>query len=204
MGGPGGQLAEYALARSWPQRPGSPACCSSSCVATRCAASCSASSGRPCRWAEMPHPSRRPGRCRPVRAAPDGGQRGTVRAAPDGGQRGTARVDTDGGQRGSVTAELALLLPAVVVVLLVCATLGAAAIGQLQCADAARAAARAAAIGEPAAAVAAVARDLAGAHAQVQVDREGEWVEVTVTRPMAGALELSARGTARAWVEPAP
>ena len=36
--------------------------------------------------------------------------------------------------------ELALLLPAVVVILLVCATLGAAAIGQLRCADAARAA----------------------------------------------------------------
>jgi len=140
----------------------------------------------------MSHPCRRPGRRRPVPAALHGGRRGPVTAS------------SAGGQRGSVTAELALLLPAVVVVLLVCATLGAAAIGQLQCADAARAAARAAAIGEPAAAVAAVARDLAGAHAQVHVDREGEWVEVTVTRPLVGALELSARGTARAWVEPAP
>jgi len=175
----------------------------------------------------MPHPSGRPGgrrpvpapdggrhgpvtaysagvQRRPVPAAADGGQRGSVRVDPARGQRGSRAEDPARGQRGSVTAELALLLPAVVVVLLVCATLGAAAIGQLQCADAARAAARAAAIGEPAAAVAAVARDLAGAHAQVQVDREGEWVEVTVTRPMAGALELSARGTARAWVEPAP
>src|SRR5699024_4510064 len=97
------------------RRPGSPACCSSSCVATRCAASCSASSVRHCRWAEMSHPCRRPGRRRPVPAALHGGRRGPVTAS------------SAGGQRGSVTAELALLLPAVVVVLLVCATLGAAA-----------------------------------------------------------------------------
>lgn len=106
------------------------------------------------------------------------------------------------GERGSVTAELALLLPAVVVILLVCATLGAAAIGQLRCADAARAAARAAAIGEPVTVVEAVARDLAGEDAQVRVDRTGRWVEVTVTRPLPAAPELQARGSARAWVEP--
>lgn len=106
------------------------------------------------------------------------------------------------GERGSVTAELALLLPAVVVILLVCATLGAAAIGQLRCADAARAAARAAAIGEPAAVVETVARDLAGDDAQVRVDRTGQWVEVTVTRPLPAAPELQTWGTARAWVEP--
>ena len=65
-------------------------------------------------------------------------------------------------------------------------------------------AARAAAIGEPAAVVEAVARDLAGEHARVRVDHAGEWVEVTVSRPLAGALELEAQGAARAWVEPAP
>ncbi len=112
------------------------------------------------------------------------------------------------GERGAVTAELALVLPAVVMVLLVCCTLGAAVLGQVRCADAARAAARAAAIGEPVTVVAAVARDLAGADAEVSVDVDGSWVEVVVVRPVAagvlGAGTLEARGSARAWVEPGP
>lgn len=109
-------------------------------------------------------------------------------------------------ERGAVTAELALVLPAVVVVLLVCAALGASALGQLRCADAARAAARAAAIGEPVVVVEDVARDLAGADAQVSVTRDGGWVEVVVSRPVAAGPtwlgELRAEGAARAWVEP--
>lgn len=116
------------------------------------------------------------------------------------------RGERDSTEAGSVTAELALVLPAVVVVLLVCATLGAAALGQLRCADAARAAARAAAIGEPIAVVEDVARDLAGAGAQVTVTRDGAWLEVRVSRPVAGGPawlgELRAQGSARAWVEP--
>ncbi|TNC17554.1 pilus assembly protein TadE [Georgenia sp. 311] len=109
-------------------------------------------------------------------------------------------------ERGSVTAELALLLPAVVVVLLVCLTLGAAVLGQVRCADAARAAARAAAIGEPAAVVAAVARELAGPEADVTVAEDGGWVEVRVSRQVAsdvpGLSGLRAAAVARAWVEP--
>ncbi|HLV04191.1 TadE family type IV pilus minor pilin [uncultured Georgenia sp.] len=105
-----------------------------------------------------------------------------------------------------MTAELALVLPAVVVVLLVCTTLGLAAVGQLRCADAARAAARAAAIGEPADVVLAVAQDLAGPDAAVTVTRRGEWVEVTVSRPVGAVLPgveaLRASAEARAWVEP--
>lgn len=112
------------------------------------------------------------------------------------------------GERGAVTAELALVLPAVVMVLLVCCTLGAAVLGQVRCADAARAAARAAAIGEPAAVVVAVARELAGPDAAVSVDTDGPWVEVVVSRPVAagvlGAGTLEARASARAWVEPGP
>ncbi|MCM3662548.1 pilus assembly protein [Georgenia satyanarayanai] len=113
-----------------------------------------------------------------------------------------------GDERGAVTAELALVLPAVVMVLLVCCTLGAAVLGQVRCADAARAAARAAAIGEPAAVVTSVARELAGADAAVSVDIDGSWVEVVVSRPVAsgvlGAGTLEARASARAWVEPGP
>lgn len=110
--------------------------------------------------------------------------------------------------RGAVTAELALVLPAVVMVLLVCCTLGAAVLGQVRCADAARAAARAAAIGEPAAVVSSVARELAGADAEVSVATDGSWVEVVVSRSVApgvlGAGTLEARASARAWVEPGP
>lgn len=120
--------------------------------------------------------------------------------------RAAGRRSGADGQRGSVTAELALLLPAVVVVLLVCTTLGAAVLGQVRCADAARAAARAAAIGEPASVVQAVARDLAGPDVEVVVDEAGGWVEVRVSRPVAGGVpgtaSLRARASARAWVEP--
>lgn len=105
-----------------------------------------------------------------------------------------------------MTAELALLLPAVVVVLLVCLTLGASVLAQVRCADAARAGARAAAIGEPASAVAAVARELAGPDAAITVGEEGTWVEVRVSRQVAtdvpGLGGLRATATARAWVEP--
>lgn len=108
--------------------------------------------------------------------------------------------------RGSVTAELALALPAVTMLLATVLVLGSAAIGQLRCADAARAGARAAALGEPAAQVAAVAAHLAGDGAIVAVDRDGGWVTVTVSSPVgAGPLgggPLRARASAAARVEP--
>lgn len=123
-----------------------------------------------------------------------------------GQEHGRAAATAARHERGSVTAELALLLPAVVVVLLVCLTLGGAALGQLRCADAARAAARSAAIGEPTSVVVEVARTLAGPDADVTVSRHEQWVEVSVSRPVAssvpGAGSLRARATARAWVEP--
>lgn len=119
---------------------------------------------------------------------------------------GPTRAAAGDRERGTVTAEVALVLPAVVVVLLVCCTLGAAVLGQVRCADAARAAARAAAIGEPAAVVLAVARDLAGPEAQVSVETDGQWVQVVVSRPVAGEVlgdrTLRARAEASAWREP--
>lgn len=134
-----------------------------------------------------------PGRPEP-RAGPG---RPEPRAGPEGGARD---------ERGAVTAELAIVLPAVVVLLLACAVLGAAVLGQIRCADAARAGARAAAIGESEEQVVAVAQQLAGDEAAVTVSREGAWVVVEVSRPVAGDLlglrGLSASATARAWVEP--
>lgn len=126
-----------------------------------------------------------------------------LRAGGRGGAPARPRV---GAERGAVTAELAILLPAVVLLLLVCGVLGAAVLGQIRCADAARAGARAAAIGESHEQVVAVAQQLAGDDAEVLVSRDGAWVEVRVARPVAGELvglgALQASATARAWVEP--
>jgi hypothetical protein len=112
----------------------------------------------------------------------------------------------DGRERGAVTAELAVALPAVVLVLVVVLTLAAAAGAQMRSADAARAAARAAAIGEDDATVRATALRVAGDDATVGVVRGDPWVEVRVTTPVVGgwlsASPLHASGEAVAWVEP--
>ncbi|NMR19782.1 TadE family type IV pilus minor pilin [Cellulomonas fimi] len=108
-------------------------------------------------------------------------------------------------ERGSVTAELALALPAVALLLAAVLVLGSAAVTHLRCADAARAAARAAALREDPAQVVATAKRLAGADAAVQIVRDDAWVTVTVTRAVSGlewAVPLRASATATAWVEP--
>lgn len=98
---------------------------------------------------------------------------------------GSARLADDGRQRGSVTAELALALPAVVLVLLLVLTAGNAAISQMRCTDAARAAARAAALGEDQAQIAAIVTDLAGPSATIVLTERDGWVRVRVSRPVA-------------------
>jgi len=111
-----------------------------------------------------------------------------------------------GAETGTVTAELALGLPAVVAVLAVVLVLASGATTQLRCADAARAGARAAALGEGIAEVQAVAGRLAGTGAAVRVQRSGTWVTVTVRHGVAaGPLAttgLVAEGRATARVEP--
>ena len=102
-----------------------------------------------------------------------------------------------------MTAELAVGLPAVVTVLAAVLLLSSAATAQLRCADAARAGARAAALGDDSGAVTAIADRLAGGGARVRVDRDGTWVTVTVRRPVASGLfdaglTATARATARA------
>lgn len=110
------------------------------------------------------------------------------------------------GDRGSVTAELAVALPAVLLVLVAVLVLTTAAVTQLRCADAARAGARAAAIGEDTEGVRATVARVAGPGADVTVAREGEWVTVAVSAAVAGeglrAGPLVARARAVAWVEP--
>ncbi|RYV49380.1 TadE family type IV pilus minor pilin [Pengzhenrongella frigida] len=109
-------------------------------------------------------------------------------------------------ERGSVTVELALALPAVALLLVAVLVLGSAAVGQLRCADAARAGARAAALGEEPAQIAATARRVAGPGAAVGVDLNGEWVTVTVSRGVVAgpfsSAPLRAQASAVARVEP--
>lgn len=108
-------------------------------------------------------------------------------------------------ERGAVTAELAIGLPAVVLVLVAVLTLAAASSAQMRAQDAARAGARAVAVGEPAEVVAAAVSRVGGPAAEVVVSREGEWVRVTVSRPVAAsgpAAVLRATGSAVAWAEP--
>ena len=103
-----------------------------------------------------------------------------------------------------MTAELAVALPAVVVLLVVVLVLATSVGTQLRCADAARTGARVAALGEGPGAV--EAARVAGAGARVEVAHDGDWVTVTVSRAVtsgplrAGSLRASA--AAVAWAEP--
>jgi len=102
-----------------------------------------------------------------------------------------------GGQRGSVTAELAVLLPGVVLAIVVILVAASAGVAQVRCADAARAGARAAALGKEPDQVSSIAEELAGPGAQVEVTESGQWVRVQVSLdvplgPLSGALSADA------------
>ncbi len=84
-------------------------------------------------------------------------------------------------EQGSVTAETAVVLPSVVMVLAVVLAVAGGVTARLSCVDAARAGARVAARGEGDARVVAVAREVAP-QAQVRIARSGSRVEVGVRR----------------------
>ncbi|MEQ8145451.1 TadE family type IV pilus minor pilin [Streptomyces sp. OP7] len=109
------------------------------------------------------------------------------------------------GDRGFVTAESALVLPVLVlfVTALVWGLLVVAA--QIQCVDAARAGARAAARQDPPDAVVEVAREAAPAGARVTVSRDADQVRVTVVAraPMLRGLPFELREEAVATAEEA-
>ncbi|MFD3538913.1 TadE family type IV pilus minor pilin [Streptomyces sp. NPDC058662] len=102
------------------------------------------------------------------------------------------------GDRGYVTAEAALVIPALVLfaALLVWALMAAAA--QIRCVDAARAGARAAARSEPAEVALAAARQAAPAGAEVELERAGDLWRVRVTARAPGPAALPLRIGARA------
>jgi hypothetical protein len=109
-----------------------------------------------------------------------------------------------------VTAELAVAMPAVTVVLAAVLAVGQAVLAQVACLDAARAGARAAARGDALEAVRRVAGDTGRAAGSetavpsVAVDRQGGLVTVTVSRPLrllALGPALQVRGSAVAQSE---
>lgn len=108
------------------------------------------------------------------------------------------------GDRGSVTAELAVGLPAVALLLVALLTVASAAIAQTRCSDAARAGARAAALGEPDATVVETARRVGGEGAAVAVSRAGGWVTVDVSAAVGSwrGSPVRAHAAAVARVEP--
>ncbi|WP_426996896.1 TadE family type IV pilus minor pilin [Pseudarthrobacter sp. N5] len=102
-----------------------------------------------------------------------------------------------------MTAEFAVVLPAVLLLLALLLTGSAAGVTQLRLEEAARAGARALARGESAGAVDGIVRTLAGASATASVVADGEWLSVTVSDRVGGPfgstvpLTLSARAAAR-------
>ncbi len=119
------------------------------------------------------------------------GSRRSPRAERVDGRSTAPALDPGGREAGSVTAEAAVVLPSLFVVLALAVFALACVSAQLRCTDAAALAARAAARGDSAAVVEASARAVAPEGAQVQVTRRGPHVEVVVragVRPLGAAV----------------
>ncbi|GAB2925078.1 TadE family type IV pilus minor pilin [Streptomyces heilongjiangensis] len=108
-----------------------------------------------------------------------------------------------GGDQGFVTAEAAMALPVLVLFAMALVWALLAACAQIQCVDAARSGARAAARQDPPGAVADVARRAAPDGARVSVGRDGDYVrvEVSARSPGPGGLGLDLSHTAVALAE---
>ncbi|ARQ69956.1 TadE family type IV pilus minor pilin [Streptomyces marincola] len=107
------------------------------------------------------------------------------------------------GDRGYVTAESALVIPSLVLLLgLLLWGLAAVAVSA-QCGDAARAGARAAARGEPPEVVERIAREVAPPGAEVRTARDGDLYRVAVSAgtPGPGVLTIPVGRTAVAYAE---
>lgn len=125
------------------------------------------------------------------------GERGTPRA---GRRRASTGPNLSSGElfrpssadsRGTVTAEFAVTLPAVLMLLTMLLAGAAAGVTQLRLEEGARAGARALARGEDPAAVEQIIRTLAGDSASAAVTADGEWLSVTVTDRVGGPLSAS-------------
>lgn len=107
-------------------------------------------------------------------------------------------------ERGAVTAEFAVALPAVVLLLAFLLAGGAAGLTQLRLEEAVRAGARAAARDESIDSVKDTVGRLAGKDVTSSVTDDGSWLTVTASSPVGGALgslipwRLTASAAARA------
>jgi Flp pilus assembly protein TadG len=123
----------------------------------------------------------------------------------DLGPASSASGDSEGTvrSRGSVTAEFAVLLPAVALMLAMVVAAGTAGVAKLRCIDAARSAARLAARHESSSTVLAAARSAGPRDATVRLAVAGELVRVQVTvrvsLPLPGrpSVEVDAMSVAR-------
>jgi len=97
------------------------------------------------------------------------------------GGRSGARLGLGDRSRGSVTAEFAVVLPILALMLAAVLAAGSAGVAKLRCIDAARSAARLAARHESASMVLAAARSAGPDGATVQLSTTGELVRVQVT-----------------------
>jgi hypothetical protein len=141
----------------------------------------------------------------PAAGHQSGREHGTL--SGDAGSRGQGKdrgaESHSGNSGGAVTAEFAVALPAVLLLLAMLLAGSAAGITQLRLEEAARAGARALARGEDPSAVDSIVRKLAGPSASSAVVPGGEWTSVTVSDRAAGPLggmvpwTLTARAEAR-------
>ncbi|WP_461172481.1 pilus assembly protein [Arthrobacter sp. Z1-9] len=109
---------------------------------------------------------------------------------PGGGWHSRSTIQA-AGARGAVTAEFAVTLPAVLLLLAMLLAGAAAGVTQLRLEEGARAGARALARGDGPATVERIVRTLSGASASAVVAAEGEWLSVTVTDRVGGPLGAS-------------
>ena len=101
--------------------------------------------------------------------------------SPVGPRCSPCTADGRAADEGMVTAELVVVLPAIVLALLLGVGAVSAMTMRMRCADAAAAAARLAARGEPVPSVVAAARRVAPSGSRVQVDTTQTTVRVTVS-----------------------
>lgn len=123
------------------------------------------------------------------------------RGEASGGQR---RWPLSAESRGAVTAEFAVALPSVVLLLALLLAGSAAGVTQLRVEEAARGGARALARGAAAGEVGDIVRRLAGETAGSEVALDGEWGRVTVTGRVPGAVGALVPWvlSATAWARP--
>lgn len=109
---------------------------------------------------------------------------------------------------GTASAELAVLMPSIVMLLAIVLAAGAAGLGQLKAIDGAQAAVRQLARGETADRAKSTARTVAGADAGVTIHRDGGWVTVEVTSGgpdfVEAMLSVVPAATATARIETVP